>query len=216
MRKETLELIERIKKDLKEMLSEHRYNHSIGVMNKAIELAKIYGVDEDKAALAGLTHDIAKEIPNEESFKIAKDNNVEIDDFIKINSKLIHGKIGAILVKQKYGLDEQIQKAIEFHTETTPDMDMLGKIIYVADKIDETRTYAEQLEQWRNLVKKNIDETIIQIINFNTKKLIDENRMINLIMLETRNKLLIHNKVLDYPTNDTEKYLQKNKKPRYF
>ena len=60
MKKETLELIEKIKKDLKNMLSEYRYNHSIGVMNKAIELAKIYGVDEDKAALAGLTHDIAK------------------------------------------------------------------------------------------------------------------------------------------------------------
>ena len=194
MKKETLELIEKIKKDLKEMLSEHRYNHSIGVMNKAVELAKVYGVDEDKAALAGLTHDIAKEIPEEEALKIAEKNNIVIDNFIKANPKLIHGKIGAILAKQNYGLDEQIQKAIEFHTETTPDMDMLGKIIYVADKIDETRTYTEQLENWRNLAKEDIDETIIQIINFNAKKLIDENRMINLIMLETRNKLLMNKK----------------------
>ena len=192
MKKETLELIEKIKIDLKEMLSEKRYNHSIGVMDKAVELAKIYGVDEDKAALAGLTHDIAKEISDEEAFKIAEKNNIVIDNFIKANPKLIHGKIGAILAQQKYGLDEQIQKAIEFHTETTPDMDMLGKIIYVADKIDETRTYSEQLEIWRNLAKEDIDETIIQIINFNTKKLIDENRMINLIMLETRNKILMN------------------------
>ena len=192
MKKATLELIEKIKIDLKEMLSEKRYNHSIGVMNKAVELAKIYGVDEDKVALAGLTHDIAKEISDEEAFKIAEKNNIVIDNFIKANPKLIHGKIGAILAKQKYGLDEQIQKAIEFHTETTPDMDMLGKIIYVADKIDETRTYSEQLEIWRNLAKEDIDETIIQIINFNTKKLIDENRMINLIMLETRNKILMN------------------------
>ncbi len=194
MKKETLELIEMIKKDLKNMLSEKRYNHSIGVMNKAVELAKIYGVDEDKAALAGLTHDIAKEIPDEEALKIAEKNNVVIDNFIKANPKFIHGKIGAILAKQKYGLDEQIQKAIEFHTETTPDMDMLGKIIYVADKIDETRTYSEQLEKWRELAKVDIDETIMQIINFNTKKLIDENRMINLTMLETRNKLLMNKK----------------------
>ena len=194
MKKETLELIEKIKKDLKEMLSEHRYNHSIGVMNKAVELAKVYGVDEDKAALAGLTHDIAKNISDEEAFRIAEKNNIVIDNFIKANPKLIHGKIGAILAKQNYGLDEQIQKAIEFHTETTPDMDMLGKIIYVADKIDETRTYTEQLENWRNLAKEDIDEKIIQIINFNAKKLIDENRMINLIMLETRNKLLMNKK----------------------
>ena len=63
------ELIERIKNDVKASMSEFRYNHSINVMNKAIELAKIYGVDENEAALAGLCHDIGKEIPNEEAFE---------------------------------------------------------------------------------------------------------------------------------------------------
>ena len=65
MKKETEELIEKIKVELKEILSERRYNHSVSVMNKCIELAEIYNVDVDEAALAGLTHDIAKEIPYE-------------------------------------------------------------------------------------------------------------------------------------------------------
>ena len=192
MKKETLELIEKIKIDLKEMLSEKRFNHSIGVMNKAIELAKVYGVDEDKAALAGLTHDIAKEIPDEEAFKIASDNNVEIDDFIKnTNHKLLHGKIGAIIVKQKYGFDEQIQKAIEFHTEGTPDFDMLGKIVFVADKTEDLRKRPEEIDNWRKISKEDLDEAIIQIINFNIKKLIDENRLIDRASIVTRNKLMM-------------------------
>lgn len=191
MKKATLELIEKIKIDLKEMLSEKRYNHSIGVMNKAVELAKIYGVDEDKVALAGLTHDIAKEISDEEAFKIAEKNNIVIDNFIKANPKLIHGKIGAILAKQKYGLDEQIQKAIEFHTEGTPDMDLFGKIIYVADKIEETRTKPEEIKHWRIIAKRDIDEAVIQIINFNIIKLIEGNRLIDKASINTRNAIML-------------------------
>jgi len=192
MKKQTLELIEKIKKDLQEMLSEKRYNHSISVMNKAIELAKIYGVDENKAALAGLTHDIAKEIPDEEALKLASDNNVEIDDFIKnINHKLLHGKIGAVIVKQRYGFDEQIQKAIEFHTEGTPDFDMLGKIVFVADKTEDLRKGPAEIDIWRKISKEDLDEAIIQIINFNIKKLIEEKRLIDLTCILTRNKLML-------------------------
>lgn len=198
MKKQTLELIEKIKKDLQEMLSEKRYNHSIGVMNKAIEFAKIYGVDENKAALAGLTHDIAKEIPDEEALKLASDNNVEIDDFIKnINHKLLHGKIGAIIVKQRYGFDEQIQKAIEFHTEGTPDFDMLGKIVFVADKTEDLRKGPDEIDIWRKISKEDLDEAIIQIINFNIKKLIEEKRLIDLTCILTRNKLMM-NRHLSY------------------
>ena len=194
MRKETLELIEKIKIDLRESLSEFRYNHSIGVMNKAIELAKIYGEDEDKAALAGLTHDIAKEISNEEAFEIAKKNNIVFDEIQKRNTRLLHGIIGAIIVKEKYGFDEQIQNAIKYHTEAYYNMDMLAKIIYVADKIEETRKPFERLEIWRETAKTDIDQAIILIINFVTERIIEENGLIHPAMIETRNYLLMKRK----------------------
>lgn len=194
MRKETLELIEKIKIDLRESLSEFRYNHSIGVMNKAIELAKIYGEDEDKAALAGLTHDIAKEISNEEAFEIAKKNNIVFDEIQKRNTRLLHGIIGAIIVKEKYGFDEQIQNAIKYHTATYYKMDMLAKIIYVADKIEETRKPFDRLEIWRETAKTDIDQAIILIINFVAERIIEENGLIYPAMIETRNFLLMKRK----------------------
>ena len=194
MKKETIELIEKIKIDLKEILSEFRYNHSIGVMNKAIELAKIYGVDEDKAALAGLTHDIAKEISNEEAFEIAKKNNIIFDEIQKRNTRLLHGIIGAIIVKEKYGFDEQIQNAIKYHTATYYKMDMLAKIIYVADKIEETRKPFDRLEIWRETAKTDIDQAIILIINFVAERIIEENGLIHPAMIETRNFLLMKRK----------------------
>ena len=64
-----MEDIEKIKEDLKQILSERRYEHSIGVMNMAEELAKIYKVDIEIAKIAGLLHDNAKEMTKEEMFK---------------------------------------------------------------------------------------------------------------------------------------------------
>ena len=78
-----MEDIEKIKEDLKQILSERRYEHSIGVMNMAEELAKIYKVDIEIAKIAGLLHDNAKEMTKEEMFKYVEENNIEITEFEK-------------------------------------------------------------------------------------------------------------------------------------
>ena len=83
--KEVEEMLQKIDKDIKQELSEKRYKHSIGVMQKAEELAEIYGVDVNKAKLVGLAHDIGKELPEEEKLRYAKENKIEVDEIEKIN-----------------------------------------------------------------------------------------------------------------------------------
>lgn len=95
-----METIENIQKELKNILSEERYQHSIGVMKKAEELAKQYGVDANIAALTGIAHDIAKEIPNEEKITYCKEHKIEIDEVEMHNVGLLHAKIGADIVKK--------------------------------------------------------------------------------------------------------------------
>ena len=77
------ELLTEINKELKVKLSEKRYKHSVGVMKKAEELAKLYGVDINKAKLVGLAHDIGKELSDEEKIQYAKDNNISVDEVEK-------------------------------------------------------------------------------------------------------------------------------------
>ena len=192
MKKETFELIEKIKKDLKENMSEKRFEHSVSVMKKAIELAKIYNENEDEAALAGLTHDIAKEIPDDEAFMIAEENGIELDEIEKINTKLLHGKIGAFLAKEKYGFNERITDAIKFHTETVPEMDNLSKIVYVADKIEDTRVSDKvDLDKQREVAMQNLDDAVIMILEASTLKLIEKGKLIHPNGIYTRNYLLM-------------------------
>ena len=76
-----MELIEKIQADLQEILSERRYTHSVGVMEMAGELAKIYSVNVETAKIAVLLHDNAKEISDEEMLKYVEKNNIEINEF---------------------------------------------------------------------------------------------------------------------------------------
>ena len=164
-----MENIEKIKKDLKQVLSERRYEHSIGVMNMAEELAKIYKVDMETAKIAGLLHDNAKEMTKEEMLKYVEENNIEITEFEKLNVPILHEKIGADIAKKKYGVSEQIAKAIEYHTTTSPKMDTLAKIIYVSDKVELTRKSEKfDIESERKLATIDLDKAVLLIINNTT------------------------------------------------
>ena len=186
-----MELIEQIKKDLKEILSERRYIHSLGVMEMAGKLAKIHNEDIETAKIAGLLHDIAKEMPKEEMLKYVKENNIETNKIERINTAILHGKIGADIARKRYGVSKQIQDAIKYHTTTSPEMDTLAKIVYVADKTEMNRKSEDyDIEYERKLAKKDLDAVIIYIIDANIKSLIDKNKLIEEESVKTRNSLM--------------------------
>ena len=186
-----MEKIEQIIEELKNTLSEKRYIHSLGVMEMCETLAKIYGVDTEKAKIAGLLHDIAKETTSEEKLEYAKQHNIEVDEIEKANPQILHGKIGAHIAKEKYGVSKEIQNAIEYHTETNPDMDTLAKIVYVSDKIELNRKQEnEEIKYERELAKKDLDATVLYVIDVNLESLIKKQKLIHPTILATRNKLL--------------------------
>ena len=89
-----LKNISEVEKIIRETLSEKRYKHSVNVKNEIIELARIYEEDENIAALVGIAHDIAKEIPADEKIEYCEKNNIEIDEIERKNPELLHAKIG--------------------------------------------------------------------------------------------------------------------------
>ena len=186
----TINLINVIKNDMKRELTEKRFLHCERVMNKACELAEIYNVDINQVAVAGLTHDIAKEIPYLETMKLINENSIEVDEIELANPKLLHGPVGAFLVKKRYGLCENIQNAIKLHTRTSKDMTVLDKIIFVADKIEDGRkndNYNIGFE--RELAKTNLDATVIMIIDNNIIHLLEKGKLVHPDSIMTTNFL---------------------------
>lgn len=185
-----MENFETIQKELEKNLSEKRYQHSLGVAKMAGILAKIYGEDEQIAELTGLAHDMAKELSLEENRKYIEENNIEIDEIEKQNPALLHAKVGADMAKKQYGFTSQMQDAIKYHTTANPKMDKLAKIIYVADKIEENRTF-EEVESLRNLAMQNLEEAVLAILSYDIKKNIDKGKLLHLDSINTRNAILL-------------------------
>ena len=191
----TQELLKKIDNDLKKELSEKRYKHSIGVMKKAEELAKIYKVDINKAKLVGLAHDIGKELSREEKIQYARENQIDIDDIELINVGLLHGKIGADICKKRYGFTYEMQEAIKYHTIGNENMTLFDKIIFIADKIEENRHYKinerqERLEQIRKIVHEDLDKALLAEIDMSLEYTIKKEELIHPDMIFTRNRLI--------------------------
>jgi len=183
--------LEMIKNEIKEILSEDRYHHSIRVMEKAIELAKIYNQDKEIVALTALAHDIAKEMSNEEFFQYAEEYEIELEEIDKIATMTLHGKIGADIVKRKYGFTKEMQDAICYHTTGRPNMTMLDKIIYIADKTEIGRNYDKVEEIRKVLEEQGLDEAILYgIDNYIIPNRLEKQRIIHPYSIYTRNYIL--------------------------
>lgn len=158
--------IHNIKKEIKKAQDKQRYQHTLGVMYTAGCLAMRYGADMYQSMLAGLLHDCAKCIPEMEQLKICEMNAILIREIERENPFLLHAKLGAFLSKTKYGIeDEGILHAIEVHTTGEPGMNLLDKILFVADYIEPHRNKAPDLEIIRKLAFEDIDEGVYRILH---------------------------------------------------
>lgn len=176
---------EELYNEVKERLSEKRFKHSEAVVKRAIEYAKIYNIDIDTVKLVAIAHDIAKELTSEEINNYIQKYNIKLDDIEKINESLIHAKIGAYICKNEYNFTEDMTNAIKYHTTGRENMSLLEKIIYLADATEETRKYCSS--EYANIIKKDINQGMIEISSLVINKLIGNNKIIHLDSIKCYN-----------------------------
>lgn len=166
-------------KEVKNTLSEKRFKHSEGVVERAIEYARIYGVDEYEVKLTAIAHDIAKEIPKDEILKYAEEIGADLDEVEKKNLSLPHAKIGAQFCKLRYDFSNDMVNAIKYHTTGRANMSMLEKIINLADATEPGRTYFD-LEYYVDVIKKDIDRGMFEVSKWTIEHLASKEGIIHL------------------------------------
>ena len=134
--------LEQMKQELEKRLKPSRFRHSLGVAETAVKLAKRFGADEERARVAGLLHDCAREFRNEDMVKEAEKRGIAIGEVERSMPLLLHADIGAVRVRELYGVeDAAISQAIARHTVGGPAMTVLDKIIWYADMIEPGRDF---------------------------------------------------------------------------
>lgn len=155
----------KIDEQLEKVLSQKRLFHTRGVMYTAAALAMCHGASIKKAMYAGILHDCAKYLSEEEQLSQCEKYNIEVRDIERRNPYLLHAKVGACFAQKKYGItDPQILSAITWHTTGKPEMTLLEKIIFTADYIEPGRKKINGLEEIRELSYRDLDRAVYQIL----------------------------------------------------
>lgn len=128
---------------LQQYLSQRRLEHSHNVAGAARRLAMIYAPNlQDEAELAGLLHDNAKALSAAELIQAAQRFDIELSAGEHRCPSLLHGKIGAALLPERFGIDDaQIARAVADHVTGQTNMTTLSCILFVADQIAADRQF---------------------------------------------------------------------------
>ena len=157
---------------VKEQVSEKRFKHILGVEQAALELARANDYELEKASVAALVHDYAKERSDSEFKALIVQTGLE-QDLLNWNNFIWHGVVGAEIIKKELKItDEEILNAVRRHTVGAKEMTMLDQIVYVADYIEPGRDFpgvdqARQLaaESLRAAVEFETKHTLLYLMN---------------------------------------------------
>jgi nicotinate-nucleotide adenylyltransferase len=137
-------LIARMEEEARRTLSLSRFLHSRQVAVMCSDLCGIFGLDPGAGYLAGLVHDIGKQLEEGELIRLAETDGQPLSPLEQKKPALLHGRAGAVLLEQRYGLrDPAILDAVRYHTTGSVLMGPLAKLLYVADKIEASRERVE-------------------------------------------------------------------------
>lgn len=195
---------ELIKSTTRALQKDKRYKHTIGVANEVLSLGKIFLPKKlDKLYLAGLLHDITKDFDKEEQLKLCEKYGIELSE--NIPPKLLHAKTGANFAKEKFGteyVDSEVFSGIFYHTTGRANMNIFEMLIYLADYIEDGRTFEDcvvlrkffydkiRLSKTTEEKLEVLRKTMLFSFDLTIKNLIDEGKMIDTDTIESRNYFL--------------------------
>lgn len=151
---------EAILKEVQTKITPARYEHILRVESCAIALAEKYGADKEACSLAAILHDYAKDV-DKDTIKRLVDNGDLQAELLEYGSQIWHGPAGSYYAEKTFGIvDAAILSAISQHTIGGREMTLLSKILFIADYVEEGRTFPG-VEEARELAFEDLNQAVI-------------------------------------------------------
>jgi len=180
-----------IRRKLRSSLRPERYAHSVRVEEESRRLAEKYGADVYVSSLAGLLHDCARDLPEDEVLGLAlKSSSLRLTDGLLRNPVLLHGPAGAVLAREKYGVEDlRALQAISVHTLGSTDMTAEDKVVCLADYIEPGRDFPG-VDRLRALAEQDLDLALASAMGCTIACLIEDGRDVAVEIVLARNHLI--------------------------
>lgn len=179
----------KLEEKVKELVDARRIRHVLGCRDVAVALARRYGADVTDAERAGLLHDITKALSAECQITLCRSYGVPELRLVKENDQTLHALTGALVARNVFGENDAVCRAIESHTTGCVPMDVLQKIVYIADYIEPTRDFPG-VERLRVLAQEDLDGAVLLGLRMTMEHLRQQGRPLAQGSLETEQWLV--------------------------
>lgn len=173
---------------LQKIIGKQRFLHSLSVAETSVLLANKFQVDIKKAALAGILHDCAKEMPLNKAKKYLK--NLKVDILTKKTPAIWHALIGYIYAKKSFGVkNNEILNAIKYHTVGSTKMSKLAKIVYIADFIADRKKYISSKNTFKllKIQDMSLNKLLLYVLKEKIFYLLENNKKIHINAIKLYN-----------------------------
>lgn len=154
-----------------------RFAHSMNVAARAEELAERYGENPTLCRVAGILHDVCKNLPDKEQFSLVKrlrgpiKNDIMNDKSFGLVPPIWHGPAAAAYIWEELGVyNRDILYSVAYHTTGRAGMSLFEKIIYIADLTSAERDYPDAREV-RDLADRDLDAALRCSLEFTLNKM---------------------------------------------
>ena len=201
-----IETLSKIRSSLPSYITGKRLEHTYSVEKEALAISEIlfplFGIDKQyqrDLSAAALLHDITKYLSADTQNELCKEYGIEIDPYSESNTAVLHSKTAAHVAKRDFCINDFVFSAIFCHTTGKENMNLLEKIIFIADYIEITRTHTSCIEARKYFYDSigkgenaldTLNKTIIMSIDSTLAFLIEKGVVIDSQTIKARNFLL--------------------------
>lgn len=170
-------------------LREHIYR----VQQVALELARHHSVDEEKASLGAMAHDIARAMKGEQLLQKARELGILVHPVEARVPVLLHGPVAGELLRREEELcDPDIYEAVYWHSTAHQGLGPAAKVVFLADKLDPQKAGRyPYLPELRKLAMESLDRAVLEFLNRELVSLLQQGSLVHPVSVEARNELLL-------------------------
>ncbi len=199
-------MLDSLRAEVSASMSPKRFRHTAAVEEMIARLCALYCPEQTNVMrVAALLHDITKELPAEEQVALCEAHGLAVTPLDRLSPKTFHARTAAAVIPTRYPdfAAREIVEAVRWHTTGHSGMTLCEVLLYLADYIDDTRTFdscvllrhafwdADPATMTREERLKHLMEVTVMSFNLTLRDLIEEGNPIAADTADARNDLLL-------------------------
>ena len=186
------DMLQRLQDRLK-ALPDGLQSHIYRVRDVALELAAPHNIDLQQTELGALAHDLCRAVPGEDLIRMASELDVPVSDVEQDFPLLLHGPVGAELLRKEEDLNDDIlYEAVRWHSTAHASLDPLGKLVFLADKLDPQKAAVYSYQgKLHNMALESLDLALLEFLSREMAKRIEGGGTVHPASVDARNSLIL-------------------------